>query len=236
MNFAPAGRPLVVGHRGAPVLAPENTLESFEAAAAAGADVIELDVGRDLVIAHSERELPRHALSLDDALAFIRERRIAVLLDLKQPGIERDVAAAVRRHALLERAFVSSTSPRALRRIALAEVGLTRSVSYPNDRYRISRFAWPGAVAAGSAAAVRSAMPLRVPLLLAAGRARALTLHHTLLSPAVVRAARSRGAAVVAWTVNDPVRIAALARLGVDGIVTDDPGRAREVLATLDPL
>src|SRR5439155_238988 len=90
----------------------------------------------------------------------------------------------------------------------------------PNDRYRISRFAWPGAVAAGSAAAVRSAMPLRVPLLLAAGRARALTLHHTLLSPAVVRAARSRGAAVVAWTVNDPVRIAALARLAtayIDG-------------------
>ena len=39
-----------------------------------------------------------------------------------------------------------------------------------------------------------------------------------------------RGAAV------DPVRIAALARLAVDGIVTDDPGRAREVLATLDPL
>ena len=220
MNFAPAGRPLVIGHRGAPVLAPENTLESFEAAAAAGADAIELDGGRDLVVAHSERELPRHALSLDEALSFISERRI-VLVDLKQPGI---------------RAFVSSTSPRGLRRLALAEADLTRSVSYPNDRYRISRFAWPGAVAAGSAAAVRSAMPLRVPLLLAAGRARALTLHHTLLSPAVVRAARSRGAAVVAWTVNDPVRIAALARLGVDGIVTDDPGRAREVLATLDPL
>jgi glycerophosphoryl diester phosphodiesterase len=40
----------------------------------------------------------------------------------------------------------------------------------------------------------------------------------------------------VAWTVNDPGRIAALGRLGVDGIVTDDPGKAREVLATLDPL
>jgi glycerophosphoryl diester phosphodiesterase len=37
----------------------------------------------------------------------------------------------------------------------------------------------------------------------------------------------------VAWTVNDPARIAALAGLGVAGIVTDDPGRARETLATL---
>jgi len=36
--------------------------------------------------------------------------------------------------------------------------------------------------------------------------------------------------------VNDPGRIALLAALGVDGIVTDDPGKARETLATLDPL
>ena len=34
----------------------------------------------------------------------------------------------------------------------------------------------------------------------------------------------------------DPAAIERLARLGVDGIVTDDPGTAREVLATLNPL
>jgi glycerophosphoryl diester phosphodiesterase len=38
----------------------------------------------------------------------------------------------------------------------------------------------------------------------------------------------------VAWTVNDPDRIVALARMGVDAVVTDDPGRAREALATLN--
>ena len=36
--------PLVIGHRGASADHPENTLESFEAAILAGADVIELDV------------------------------------------------------------------------------------------------------------------------------------------------------------------------------------------------
>jgi glycerophosphoryl diester phosphodiesterase len=41
---------------------------------------------------------------------------------------------------------------------------------------------------------------------------------------------------VVAWTVNDPDRIAALARLDVDAIVTDDPEGARKALATLDAL
>jgi glycerophosphoryl diester phosphodiesterase len=234
--FARDGRPLVIGHRGAPLLAPENTLESFAAAIAAGADAVELDVGRGLVVAHSEHELPEHALVLDDALAFLAERDVAVLVDLKRPGIERDVAAALRRYGLVERAFVSSTSPAALRRLAAADVEVTRSISYPNDRYRVSRVAWPRAVTAGSAAAARAATPLRVPLLLAAARAAVLTLHHALVSPAALRAAGSRGAALVAWTVNDPERIAALGRLGVDGIVTDDPGKAREALATLNPL
>ena len=236
MNFARDGPPLVIGHRGARAVAPENTLESFEAALAAGADAIELDVGPDLVVAHSVRELPERALTLDDALEFVRDHDIAVLIDLKQPGIEREVAASVRRHGLVERAFVSSTSPRALRRIASFDGELARSITYPNDRYRISRFSWPGAITSGTAAAARSAMPLRVPLLLTAARAHVLTLHHALLSPAVVRAARGCGASVVAWTVNDPVRIAALARLGVDAVVTDDPGKAREALATLNAL
>jgi len=236
VNFARDGRPLVIGHRGARALAPENTLASFEAAVAAGADAIELDVGQDLVVAHSERERPERTLSLDQALDFVRGHEIAVLVDLKRPGIEREVVASLRRYGLVDRAFVSSTSPRALRSIATIDGELTRSITYPHDRYRISRFSWPGAITSSTATAARSAMPLRVPLLLAAARARVLTIHHALLSPAVVRAVRKRRASVVAWTVNDPDRIAALARLGVDAVVTDDPGRAREALATLNAL
>lgn len=40
----PLPRPLVIGHRGDCVHAPENTMAAFEAAVAAGADMIELDV------------------------------------------------------------------------------------------------------------------------------------------------------------------------------------------------
>jgi hypothetical protein len=184
----------VIGHRGARVLAPENTLASFEGAVSSGADAIELDVGAGLVVAHSEHEVPVDALSLDDALDFVRTSGTAVLVDLKRPGIEHAVATSLRRHGLLERAFVSSTSPRSLRRLAAADGDVTRSISYPQDRYRISRFGWPGPLTTGTAAAYRRAMPLRVPLLLSAARARALTLHHALVSAAVVRAARSRRA------------------------------------------
>ncbi len=39
-----ADRPLILGHRGASAVAPENTLAAFEAALSAGADGVELDV------------------------------------------------------------------------------------------------------------------------------------------------------------------------------------------------
>ena len=40
-NNAP---PLVIGHRGAPLIAPENSLASFSAAQQSGADAVELDL------------------------------------------------------------------------------------------------------------------------------------------------------------------------------------------------
>ncbi|MGE5587977.1 MAG: glycerophosphodiester phosphodiesterase [Clostridia bacterium] len=59
MAAKPAARPLVLGHRGAPRVAPENTLASFKAGLEAGVDGFELDVqlSRDgrLVVIHDER-------------------------------------------------------------------------------------------------------------------------------------------------------------------------------------
>ena len=42
--FRRDGRLLVVGHRGAAGVAPENTLDAFRAAVSLGVDVVELDV------------------------------------------------------------------------------------------------------------------------------------------------------------------------------------------------
>ncbi len=44
LDMAAKLRPLVQGHRGSPYAAPENTIDSFLEAAAAGADCVELDV------------------------------------------------------------------------------------------------------------------------------------------------------------------------------------------------
>jgi glycerophosphoryl diester phosphodiesterase len=81
-------------------------------------------------------------------------------------------------------------------------------------------------VTSPAAAALRAAMPARIPLLLRLAGADVLALHHTLCSPAAVAAAHRRGAPVLAWTVNDPARILAVAAAGVDAVVSDDPATA----------
>jgi len=226
----PGDGPLVIGHRGAAAVAPENTLAALEAAVAARADLVEFDVGPDLRLAHSPREVPREQVSLDDALDFLRAHEIGVHLDLKDVGYESEVLEAVRRHRLLERAVISTTWPSTTRSFARLAPELTRAIGYPRDRYGVSRLRWPERVTATAASTLRQAMPLRVPVLLHRAHANALALHYTLCSRASVAAAHRRGAPVLAWTANDPATVLQLSSLGVDAIVSDDPAMARTAL------
>jgi glycerophosphoryl diester phosphodiesterase len=223
----------VIGHRGAAAVAPENTLASLQAAVAAGAHLVEFDVGADLRLAHSPAELPDAPVTLDEALAYLREQPCGIHLDAKGSGHEAELLAALRRHGVEGRTVVSSTSARSLRRIARLAPALGRAIGYPNDRYGVSGLAWPGAIVRPAAAVLRGAMPARIPLLLRGARANAISLHHTLCSRAAVRAAHRLGAPVLAWTANDEHTVRRLAAAGVDAIVTDDPRSALQVLATL---
>jgi glycerophosphoryl diester phosphodiesterase len=217
------GRPLVIGHRGARAVAPENTLASLEAAVAAGADLVEFDVAPGLVVAHSAREEPVEALSLDAALAYFATVEVGVHVDVKLPGYEREVVEAIRRHGLAGRALLSTAVPAVARTLASLAPELQRAIGYPNDRFGVSRVTWPAAVTRPGAAALRAAMPLRIPWLLRQTRATVLALHYTLCSRAAVAAAHRAGAPVLAWPVSDAAGARNLAALGVDAIVSDDP-------------
>ena len=54
------------------------------------------------------------------------------------------------------------------------------------------------------------------------------------LREADLREAHDLGLRVVVWTVNDPAEMASLIDLGVDGLITDYPDRAREVMEEKD--
>jgi glycerophosphoryl diester phosphodiesterase len=228
--FRGEGRPLVIGHRGAAAVAPENTLAALEAAVAIGADLVEFDVGPGLRLGHSELETPEEQIDLDTALAYLRDQPLGVHLDVKLPGYETEVVDALRRHGLEDRSVVSTAFAVSSRRVAALAPALPRAIGYPRDRLGVSRIPWPRTLTRAGATAVRLAMPLRVPLLLGHARATVLSLHHVLCSRAAIAAAHRRDAPVLAWTVNDPETVLRLARIGVDGIVSDDPEMA---LATL---
>ena len=222
------GPPLVIGHRGAAAVAPENTRASLEAAVAAGVDIVEFDISPGLRLGHSSDELPAEELTLDDALELLEKHGVGVHLDVKLPGYEDDVLAAVHRHGLAERALVSTAFAVSARRFAGS--GLPVAIGYPRDRLGVSNIEWPRPLTRAGAAALRQAMPARIPVLLRWARANTLSLHHALCSRAAVRTAHLLGAPVLAWTVNDAAGARRMAALGVDGIVSDDP---KIVVATL---
>jgi glycerophosphoryl diester phosphodiesterase len=211
-----------VGHRGAAALAPENSLAAIEAAAACGADAVELDVLDGLVVAHGP-EVPTGAPRLDEALALVARIGLAVQVDVKVRGLEVGVAGALRRHGLLERSFVSSFSLPILGAFAVVEPRLPRAFTYPEDRLGVTGNRMLGPATRPALAALRALLPRRLPRWLRAAGASAATLNWAVVTPAVIEVCHRRGVAVYAWTVNEPALAITLIESGIDGIIGDDP-------------
>lgn len=207
-----------VGHKGAGHLAPGNTVESFDAAAACGVDAIEFDVARRrgrLVLAHSSWDARRRCcITLDDGLAHLAGETFAGMrfnVDIKRPGYERAVLAALHRYGLAERSLICSQYRRVLARVRAADpdmrVGLSVGGFWSRRYHR-----WPVGRALTRAAS-----------LLADGRCHALMAHHSLIGDELLALVRQAGGELYAWTVDCPTRIAALSELGVTGVTTNDP-------------
>jgi glycerophosphoryl diester phosphodiesterase len=236
--FREEGELIRVGHRGAALLAPENTLRSFETALGHGVDAIEFDVlalaDGPLVLGHSLAELPAERATLDDALEFFRERDVALHVDLKLTTRLDEVAAALDRHGVAGRTVVSSFHLPSLLAVAAHAPHLPIGFTYPEDRYGVSkRRGMKPAIRLGTLA-LRRAVVTRIPAMIARAGAQALMLHHAVVSPAAVVRAHVAGAAVWAWTVDDVDELARLQAAGVDAVITNDP-RIFSGLATLPP-
>jgi glycerophosphoryl diester phosphodiesterase len=236
----PASRPLLLGHRGARHAAPENTFAAFDLALEEGAEGVELDVrlnaSGDVMVCHdttlervtegrdrrsieglSSAECKDVRLArgeplpfLRDVLAWAKRRSACVNVELKMDG---------RRRPALVRAVAELTSSHA-----------------PSGDILISSF-HPLAVLAHRALAPRvaSAWLLESPTLaelpiLAHAGSMALHPKHTLITAARLARWKTRVARVHTWTVNDPNRALELAALGVDCLITDEPGRLRRAL------
>lgn len=226
-----SNRPLIIGHRGAPGLEPENTLRSFRRALEIGVDLVELDVWvvEGNVVVFHDRELQRltngtglltaqsfeslRALKISDSemipllteVLDMIDKRCGVNIELKGPGTALPVVHLVQRY--------------------VAEKGW----EYKN--FLVSSFDHTQLAAVQK---LKPQIPIGVLLYgiplnfaLAASELNALSVNVGLdfLNAELVADAHARGHKCFVYTVNSKSDYNWVAGLGVDGIFTDYPDR-----------
>ncbi|MEU4112940.1 glycerophosphodiester phosphodiesterase [Kitasatospora sp. NPDC028055] len=223
--------PVVIGHRGAPFNAPENTMASFETALKQGADWLETDVQttRDGVPVLMHDPTVDRTTNGKGAVADLTAAQVAALRVTVGPGGAQPVPTL---EELLARLSTSSAT-------LLMELKWQR----PEDVTRIAR------MAAGSRAhivlysfsvanlrqahAVAPALP--VVLIQSGGIAEdpgdlkldGIALDAGLATAARIAAERKAGREVYVWTLDGDEAWQLMTARDADGLITDTPGPAR---------
>jgi len=228
--------PLVIAHRGG-TGGPENSLAAFEAAIAAGADMVELDVRltRDsvVVVFHdaTARGIPlsrltyaqlcerRSAVTTLDAAAALCRDRIAVDIEVKSPGSEAAVLEVVRRRLQPDQVVLTSFHEGAVAALKRAEPTLVCGLLLTPARLRaIARRIGPDPI--GWVRRIGADFVLPHQLLVPLGRGSAKAEGR----PGLLGLAARDGMPLVVWTVNRPERLARyLAEPRIAGVITDTP-------------
>ena len=253
-------RPRLYGHRGAAGLAPENTLPSFQRAIADGAELLELDVHatRDgvVVVIHdptlerttdgsgSVRDLSFAELSRYDAgFRFgsegnypfrgsgVQVPALQTLLDafptvplnieIKQadPPIESLVVSLLTENRALERVLLAAEEDTIMRRIRASAPKAATSFSFGEVKEFFER-CFAGELAGYEPPGLALQIPTRFGDI-------------ELVTPETVSAAHRLGLEIHVWTINDEAQMERLLALGVDGLMSDFPGRLRRVVERL---
>jgi glycerophosphoryl diester phosphodiesterase len=230
---------LNIAHRGASGSFPENTLSAFRAAIETGADMCELDVqltrdgavvvihddtvdrttdGTGAVVAMTLAEIKRldagvkfdkrftaePVPTLDEVFALV-DGRCSLNIELKSDGLEAKVSEMVRSRDAFGWTLVSSFDWAALARI--------RHIA-PELRVGLLASRWPARLV-GAATEMK---------------ADAINPRFDIVTEDLCIAAHSRELNVYAWTVDEPAAMRPLIAAGVDGIMTNWPGRLRDVI------
>lgn len=212
-------RPLLLGHRGARALKsiPENTIASFDRCLAHGCDGFEFDVRMSAdgiaVVCHDPqfkrveiagaecRELPELP-KLEDVLARYGERAF-LDIELKIGGLEKIVAKLLREHSARRGFVVSSFLPEVLQALRAGDATIPLGLIC-ETRAELARW---------HQLPIDYVMP-----------------RWDLLDSGLIADFKAAGKKTLVWTVNDSKKMRTLARLGVEGIISDDTALLCSVL------
>jgi len=229
----------IIAHRGASGAAPENTMAAFQRAIVDKADWIEIDVQENaddvIVVAHdsdfmkvarsdlkvwdatneSLRDLDiggwyapeysnQRVPTLRQALELAKDK-LGVMIELKYYGRDRNlesrVVDVVEQTGMASDIMIMSLKIDGLRKIAAL------------------RPTWPRGLL--NTASIGDLTRLDLDFLALNSAAASLTM---------VQRAHKQGMKVYVWTINDPVQMSVMMSRGIDGIITDNPALARQVL------
>lgn len=230
-----------VGHKGADLIQTGNTIASFEAAVEVGVDVIELDVlwtqdghprlpageRSPLVVAHdwhdAERRTPLALGEALDAFAAPPLDAVEIDLDLKLPGREEEIVAALRERELVGRAMVSTMELSSLARLRELEPDLRRGWTYPKVRRDWASKRWARAPMLAALVAMRRRLPALAARALPELGVNSMWVYHPLVSARLARVTQEAGIELIAWTVDELRHMERLAAVGVSGLCSNDP-------------
>jgi glycerophosphoryl diester phosphodiesterase len=234
-------RPLVIAHRGNSIRAPENTLPAFRSAIEVGADLVELDYyhssdGVPIVFHDKELDrttnarqilgrektspasLPLAQLRRLDAGSWFAPAYRGALIPTLEEALDTIQSGST---TLVERKDGdAATCVNLLRRKGLLDHVVVQAFdwSFLKDCHRLAPNLVLGALGNEQVTEAKLAE-------IAASGARVVGWNAQDLRAEDVDAIHQRGMKVWVYTVNEPADAKQLVDLGVDGIITDDPGR-----------
>lgn len=208
---------LLLGHRGARCDAPENTLAAFDLALKHGADGFEFDVrstgNKQSIICHDPKlnrlVIRKHTFKqlqasypsrqeLPPSLEDILERysnKAFLNIEVKVRGMEHTVLRAVKNSPPRHGYFISSFLPSVVRKLHVLDRSLVLGV-IAQTPWQLRRW---------------RTLPVRY-----------VVPHYRLLSARLIESVHAAGKSVITWTINDPRHMLRAAKVGVDGIISDD--------------
>ncbi|MHB8539858.1 MAG: glycerophosphodiester phosphodiesterase [Candidatus Acidiferrales bacterium] len=236
-------RPWVIGHRGAPGHAPENTMASFRRAVELGATFIETD----LRLSHDARFVAMHDATLDrttNGRGLVRDFTLQQLRELDAGSwLAREFAGE--RIPTIEEIFAFSGESDAVFYLEIKHEGTWGIHHAMAEALRSSKEAGRCVVISFDARTLENLRRLDTMLMMGllfetqmpsaiekaqSIGARQILPRADLVTRELVEKAHRADMQVATWTVNEPEQMRAMIAAGVNGIMTDYPERLRAVI------
>jgi len=215
---------MIMGHRGAAALEPENTLLSISRAMEIGVDAVEIDVhlskDNEVVVIHDSTvdrtsngsgpvrsytlaELKGLDAGKGETIPTLQEvmdlidKRVKLVIELKEEGAEGQVVTLINKNNLVDNVYVISFWHQLVKRVKEMEERVKTGVLLV------------GCPVDTSVATQASAD--------------ALVMRYTFVDKPFVEMAHKEGLKVFIWNIDDPTLVKPYAHMGVDGIGSNDP-------------